>query len=105
MSNYDLLKYYGTIVWQEYVKEYTWNDIKFFQYIIKLDNCDGTFLINRADNLEQAIIRAKIQFNLNEEGTKISKYRIVGFDTSKEDKNKRVKELIEKRKIKENGTT
>jgi len=95
----ELLKYYGVIESQEYVKEFDWMEKHFNQYIITIEDCDGTFLINREESLEQALIGGKIQFNLNEWGNQISKYKISGYKTSNENKLVKVKQNIKYKKI------
>ena len=88
---HQLLEYYGLIVYQEYVKEFDWQEKHFYQYLIHLEDCEGTFLINRADDLEQALLGGKIQFNLNEDGNQITKYKIAGYEESKLKIKKRIK--------------
>jgi len=80
---HQLLEYYGIIVYQEYVKEFDWQEKHFYQYLIQLEDCKGTFLINRANDLEQALLGGKIQFNLNEDGNQITRYKIAGYETPK----------------------
>lgn len=94
----ELLPYFGTIIYQEFNKDFIWNKMEFNQYLVRLDNSDGTFLINRKDDLEQALIGAKIQYNLNESRNQISKYRITAYEEYKVAKDKMIKELIRQRK-------
>jgi hypothetical protein len=98
----ELLEYYGTIVSQELIKDFTWNKVDFHQYIVQFDNCDALFLLNRDCSLEQDLINAKLIYNLTDDETKIKKYRVVGKVESKTD---RIKELLVKIKERNNGTT
>jgi hypothetical protein len=73
-------RYYEVIETQEFNKDFTWQGMNFNQYVITFRNIAGTFLINRKDDLEQALIGGKLQFNLNESGNQVSRYRIIGYE-------------------------
>lgn len=91
-------KNFGTVQTQNYIKEFQWNEKSYVTYLIKLEEYEGYLQINRCTDHEQALIGAKIMFNVNDDISKITKYRIVGF---KETKDSRIEELMEKRKQRE----
>lgn len=72
-------KNYGTIEKQYYLDEFIWNERNYYCYLIKFQEYDGLFKLNRYSEYEQALIGAKLIFNVNEDLTMISKYRILGF--------------------------
>ena len=92
------LKNYSVITSQQFIENFTWNDIEFNSYIISFKHFEGIFKINRSVEYEQALIGAKIMFNVSDDLTKISRYKIVGYEEPKKD---RVRDLLEKRKQKE----
>jgi hypothetical protein len=77
-------KNFATIEKQSYINEYEWNKVLFNSYMIKFEGHEGLFKISRAANQEQALIGAKIQFNVSDDFSRVIKYRIVGYKETKE---------------------
>lgn len=94
-----IYKNYGTVNDQKFVEEFRWKDKIFYSYLIQFNEYEGYFRIIREEKHEQALIGAKIMFNYSYEQSKIDGYRIIGY-ASKEDKENRIKELLEKRRNK-----
>jgi hypothetical protein len=94
-------KNFATIEKQSYINEYEWNGVSFYCYMIKFEEHDGLFKISRANNQEQALIGAKIQFNVSDDFSRVSKYRIVGFKENKENQHDKIKVLMEDKTKKE----
>lgn len=92
-------KNFATIEKQSFINEYEWNGLEFISYMIKFEEHDGLFKINRAKEYEQALISAQLQFNISDDFSRIVKYRIVGFKEI-QSKDDRIKELLKKRKSK-----
>lgn len=91
------LKNYSVITKQQFIDTFIWNEIEFNSYLISLKDYEGLFKLIRRVELEQALIGGKIMFNVNDDLTQISKYKIIGFEENKKD---RVKTLLERRKNK-----
>lgn len=79
-------KNFGTIERQSYLEEFVWNKKKYFSYLIKFEEHEGLFKINRCSEYEQALIGGKLIFNVNQDLTRISNYRILGFKEIHKDK-------------------
>jgi hypothetical protein len=90
-------KNFATIEKQSYVNEYEWNGVSFYTYMIKFEEHEGLFKISRANNQEQALIGAKLQFNVSEDFSRVTKYRIVGFKEEQETKDDKVKTFKKQR--------
>jgi hypothetical protein len=65
--------------------------------MIKFEEHEGLFKISRANNQEQALIGAKLQFNVSEDFSRVTKYRIVGFKEEQETKDDKVKTFKKQR--------
>jgi hypothetical protein len=74
------MKYYSIIKTQSFVETFSWNGINFNSYLISFQNYDGLFRIVRRLEHEQALIGAKIMFNVNDDLTQLSKYKIIGYE-------------------------
>ena len=90
-------KNFGTIATQRLLEEFTWNEKDFYSYLISFNEYDGFFRIIRESSHEQALIGGQMLFNYSNEEEKITKYRIIGYQ-SQELKQDRVEQLLEKRK-------
>ena len=94
---------FGTIATQRLLEEFTWNEKDFYSYLISFNEYEGFFKIIRESSHEQALIGGQMLFNYCEEQERITKYRILGFK-SVESKDKRLKQLLERRKQRENDS-
>lgn len=92
-------KNFAIIEKQSFVSEFEWNGKEFYTYMVKFEGHDGLFRINRAKDYEQALIGAKLQFNISEDLSKVVKYRIVGFKEA-QSKDEKITQLLKKRKNK-----
>lgn len=90
-------KNFGTIATQRLLEEFTWNEKDFYSYLISFNEYEGFFRIVRESIHEQALIGGQMLFNYSNEEEKITKYRIIGYQ-SQELKQDRVEQLLEKRK-------
>lgn len=78
MSSYNN---FGIVCSQKFLEEFEWQDKKFYSYLITFNEYQGFFRIIRQSNYEQALIGAKMIFNYSSEQDKISKYRIIGYES------------------------
>lgn len=77
------LKNYSIIISQQFIESFIWNDFNYNSYLISFQDFDGLFKIVRRKEHEQALIGAKIMFNVNNDSTQLNKYRILGYEKIK----------------------
>lgn len=76
---------FGVIITQRYLTEYEWKGLKYFSYLISFNEYEGLFIINRSQKYEQALIGAKVLFNVDKfDIAKIQNYKILGYQIKEE---------------------
>jgi hypothetical protein len=78
------MKNFGTIVSQELIDTFYWQDKEFNKYLIKFKEYEGLHLINRYAKYEQALIGAQILFDYSFKGNEVKKYRVVTYKSLEE---------------------
>lgn len=73
---------YGVVSSQRLIEEFTWNEKDFYSYLITFNEYEGYFRLIRESIHEQALIGAQMIFDYSDEQEKITKYRVIGYQTS-----------------------
>jgi hypothetical protein len=74
------MEYFGIVKEQKWVECYEWKKTTFNKYIIKFQDDDEYYTINRNEKIEQALINAKIIYSLKQNNS-IDKHKIVGYSS------------------------
>jgi hypothetical protein len=74
------MEYFGIVKEQKWVESYVWNKTTFNKYIIKFQDDDEYYTINRNESIEQALINAKLTYSLKQNNS-IDKHKIVGYSS------------------------
>ena len=77
------MKNYGRIKSQKYIDTFTWNKIVFNKYLIKFEGNDEFYVINRNEELEQALIGGNILY-ASDSDNQIKNYKILSFERPKD---------------------
>jgi hypothetical protein len=80
---------YSVIEEQSFLYDFCWNEMNFNTYLVKFRDYTGYYKLNREISYNQDLLGAKITFNVNDDLTKISKYKLVGYEKV-ENKRKKV---------------